>query len=791
MKIPRYKQLRALLGAVAILLIAVITIAVWRLGRESSPAPEYSGAASCRECHERFYQLWAPSHHGLAMQPFSAEFAGTQLAAQRDEVVIGDYRYRVEIEGGTGWVRESGPEGTHRYAIEHVLGGKNVYFFLTPLGRGRLQVLPLGFDVREQQWYDITASMVRHFHDVEDEALDWRERPLTFNTSCYGCHVSQLSTNYDLESDSYHTVWLEPGINCETCHGPGAGHIRACEENPDCSGDELAIISQRNLTTEQTNASCAPCHAKMIPITTGFRPGDRFFDHYDLVTLEHPDFYSDGRDLGENYTYTLWLMSPCVAAGQLGCQHCHTSSGRYRHTGDRANEACMPCHEQRVRQAADHTHHAADGPGNVCVSCHMPKTEFARMQRSDHSMRPPVPAATVQLGSPNACNLCHSDRDAAWAERWVRAWHAHDYQAPVLEAAGLIQAARERDWTWLVEMLAYIGSPERDVVVATSLVRLLASCDREEKWSTLVQALKDRSPLVRAAAASGLAFNPTPSTRDALMRAVQDEYRLVRVRAAYALSTYPGELLAGRDLRWFNGALEEYLASLESRPDDWASHYNKGNYYLDHGEVELAIYSFEMATRLQPRAVEPLVNLSLAYNLLGENVKAEESLRRALSIEPSHVAANLNLGLLLAELGREDEAEGALRAVLAVDPGSAVAAYNLGILAADHDLEAAIGWCRKARELAPSEAKYAYTHAYYLHESGAREAARRVLEETIERHAAYGEAYLLLGAIYEGREELESASALYQRALGVEAISARDRYRLAARLEALQARSER
>jgi hypothetical protein len=53
-------------------------------------------------------------------------------------------------------------------------------------------------------------------------------------------------------------------------------------------------------------------------------------DHYDLITLENPDFYADGRDLGENYTYTSWLMSPCLKSGKLHCVTCHTSSGRYR-----------------------------------------------------------------------------------------------------------------------------------------------------------------------------------------------------------------------------------------------------------------------------------------------------------------------------------------------------------------------------------------------------------------------------------------------------------------------------
>ena len=53
------------------------------------------------------------------------------------------------------------------------------------------------------------------------------------------------------------------------------------------------------------------------------------------------------------------------------------------------------------------------------------------MLRTDHSMRPPAPAATVAFKSPNACNHCHRDRDTAWSERAVKAWYPQDYQAAV------------------------------------------------------------------------------------------------------------------------------------------------------------------------------------------------------------------------------------------------------------------------------------------------------------------------------------------------------------------------
>ncbi|MBE0618959.1 MAG: hypothetical protein IH608_13710, partial [Proteobacteria bacterium] len=367
----------------------------------------YAGSASCRECHEKFYQLWSTSMHGLAMQPYTAAFAKETLTPQQWPIAIGKHTYRVDLDEGA--VIEAGPSGTKKYGIEYVLGGKNVCYFLTPLEKGRLQTLPVAFDVNKKDWFDTAASGVRHFPaGGQGEAVDWQHYTYTFNTACYSCHVSQLDTNYDIATDTYHTTWTEPGINCETCHGPAAGHNTIARATP--KGQplaELRIISTKTMTTAQRNDLCSGCHAKASPLTPAYRPGERFYDHYDLATLEDPDFYPDGRDLGENYTLTSWSMSPCAKAGALDCMHCHTSSGRYRFKQEKFNNACLPCHEDKVQNPAAHTHHPAESQGSRCVSCHMPMTVFARMNRSDHSMLPPTPAATLAYQSPNACNLCH------------------------------------------------------------------------------------------------------------------------------------------------------------------------------------------------------------------------------------------------------------------------------------------------------------------------------------------------------------------------------------------------
>ena len=132
------------------------------------------------------------------MQPYSDEFAQRQLTPQEKEIVIKKNRYRADLKSGV--VVEKGPKGTKKYKIEHVLGGKNVYYFLTLLKKGRLQTLPLAYDVNKKEWLDTAASGVRHIPGEQpDQPVDWKDSPYTFNTACYGCHVSQLSTNYDPE----------------------------------------------------------------------------------------------------------------------------------------------------------------------------------------------------------------------------------------------------------------------------------------------------------------------------------------------------------------------------------------------------------------------------------------------------------------------------------------------------------------------------------------------------------------------------------------------------------------
>ena len=740
---------------VALLMIVLVVFSLFIVVPVSADAGKgaaYAGSVSCRECHEKFYQLWSTSMHGLAMQPYSAVFAKEKLTPQQRIITVDKIRYRADINEGV--VIETGPRGKKKYPIEHVLGGKNVYYFLTPFKKGRLQTLPVAYDVNKKEWFDTAASGIRHFPGGElGQTVSWKESPYTFNTACYSCHVSQLSTNYDAKTDTYHTKWSEPGINCETCHGPSGEHNRIAKATP--KGDplpELRIIRTKTMTKEQRNDLCSGCHAKASPLTPEYKPGERFFDHFDLVTLEDPDFYPDGRDLGENYTLTSWRMSPCAKSGKLDCMHCHTSSGRYRFKKEKFNDACMPCHEDKVKNPTTHSHHVAESEGSKCISCHIPMTSFARMNRSDHSMQPPAPSATLAYKSPNACNLCHSDKNAEWADKYVRQWRTRDYQAPLLKRAELIDAARKHDWFKLPEMLDYIEDKDHDEVFATSLIRLISSAqDQKVLPALIIIAAKDLSPLVRAAAVQALGLIPTTESLKALVEATGDEYRLVRIRAAAGIAAFPQMTAPPKYQAQLMKANEEYLASIAARPDQWTSHYNMGNYQLSRGETKNAAVSYQAALKLEPQAIMAMVNLSIAYAQMGENSKAEQSLKQALKIAPDNAAANFNMGLVKAESKELKLAEKYLRQAIISDPRMAQAAYNLCIITAKDRISEAVTWCRQAAELRPQEPRYSFILAFYLNQKGDRDEAVRTLKAIIEKYPGYKDAGMLLAEISSGK----------------------------------------
>jgi hypothetical protein len=213
-----------------LLFITIISVAFFSCTKRQPAGEqknEFTGSGSCIECHAKFYELWSTSHHGKAMQPLDKLFLQNEKLLASEDFSIEGKNYRMVLTDSTMTMVETDGAKIVNYPVSWVLGGKNVFYFLTALDRGKLQTIPLAYNLNSKTWYNNPQSALRHFPEgPADQALPWKDRMYNFNTSCYSCHVSQLENNFDLASDSYNSVWKEAGINCETCHGPSSEHVR-------------------------------------------------------------------------------------------------------------------------------------------------------------------------------------------------------------------------------------------------------------------------------------------------------------------------------------------------------------------------------------------------------------------------------------------------------------------------------------------------------------------------------------------------------------------------------------
>src|SRR5712675_744894 len=109
-----------LAAVLAMAAIAAAGFSLWaRRTARAHPADSFVGSSSCRNCHEPFYQLWSTSHHGLAMQPYSAELVRRAQFTASPEIRVGAAFYKAELNEKGGWVVERDAEGERRYPIEH------------------------------------------------------------------------------------------------------------------------------------------------------------------------------------------------------------------------------------------------------------------------------------------------------------------------------------------------------------------------------------------------------------------------------------------------------------------------------------------------------------------------------------------------------------------------------------------------------------------------------------------------------------------------------------------------
>ena len=142
--------------------------------------------------------------------------------------------------------------------------------------------------------------------------------------------------------------------------------------------------------------------------------------------------YKDGRFRETTFIGEAFMRSACFLRGSAQCASCHNPhpgdansnpvSLKFRRNPDMM---CLQCHQSFAQRISQHTHHAEESPGSRCTACHMPPIMNALLFRAASHQISDIPKAdpVTRFGvdqSPNACLICHRDRDAAWLTAQLR-----------------------------------------------------------------------------------------------------------------------------------------------------------------------------------------------------------------------------------------------------------------------------------------------------------------------------------------------------------------------------------
>jgi len=704
---------------------------------------DYVGSNKCNACHQAQYQAWQSSDHERAMQEAT------------NNTVLGDFNNASITQYGVTstfykkndkfMVRTEGKDGKlHDYQIQYTFGVEPLQQYLIAFPGGRFQALSLAWDARPkeqggQRWFHLYPNeKISH-----TDELHWTGISQNWNGMCADCHSTNLQKNYNAPIKTFNTQWSEINVACEACHGPGSNHVKWAQRAPGWEKynpqkglvlnlDERVGVSWKvssktgNATRSQKRVThkeidmCARCHARRSPITSQYDFRESFLDQYKPDLLRAGMYYADGQINDEVYVYGSFLQSKMYHAG-VTCSDCHEPHTlKLRAAG---NGVCLQCHQGNKYDQASHHNHKAGSSGASCPECHMPPKNYMVVDpRHDHSMRIPRPDISLKLGTPNACNNCHQNKNAQWAATQTNNWYGKRVIQPTFQNYAFTLQAARHDFANAGQMLAELIHNENAPAIArATALSEIGPYLSGDTIDVISMGAADQSPLLRAASLQALEHTPINIRIRFAFSMLDDPVRLVRIEAARVLASFPAGELPAKEQKLLSQATQEYLQSQLANADRHEAQTNLGNLYAASGDEAKALTAYQTA----------------------------------ISLNPAYIPAYVNFADFYRSRNQEDKAAQLLREAIAKNPNSAVLHHALGLsLVRQKNQKKSLDELRLASTLDPANARYVYVYAVALNSSGNTQGALAVLQKAQQQHPNNRDIYSALLALQsdKGRE---------------------------------------
>jgi predicted CXXCH cytochrome family protein len=692
---------------------------------EAPASPRFVGSEACAQCHQAEARLWRASQHRHAMDHAT------------EKTVLGDFaeasfdhngvRSRFFREGDRFIVETDGPDGKiAAFEVKFTFGIDPLQQYLVEFPDGRIQALSIAWDTRPkaaggQRWFHLYPNEpIGH-----DDVLHWTRLNQNWNFMCAECHSTGVAKNYNAANDTFATDFAEISVGCEACHGQGSRHVawaRAQQSwwpfgkpNEPTKGLAVAFDERTDITWQpdprtgkprrriapatlrKEVETCGRCHARRATFSEDWVPGRWLSDTHLVAPLSRDLYFADGQMQDEVYNYGSFKQSRMFAAG-VTCSDCHEPhAAKLRAEGD---NVCLQCHAGATYASSSHHHHDRVSPPVACVSCHMPmRTYMVIDARHDHGFRVPRPVGSVKLGTPNACNACHADKSVQWAADAVEAWQAardgFQTYGPAFHAAWADQPDAEK------LLSAVAASADTPAFARAGALTELASRLSPANIKLAQAGLADADPMVRIGALDMLAGVPGSQLWRLVAPLLADPVRGVRLRVVELIAEVPAASIPPADRERFERAVSEFIAAQRLNADRPEARTTLANLYVRLGRDSDAEAEYRAALRLSAQFVPAALHLAELDRLRGRDGDGEQVLRTAIAASPRDAGLHHALGLALTRLKRRDEGLAELR---------------------------------RATELDPGQARYAYVYAVGLYSAGRTEEAVALLKASLAQH---------------------------------------------------------
>jgi hypothetical protein len=319
----------------------------------AAPAFEYAGSSSCAACHQEIFKAWKKTPHArMTRTPQEIPYLNA--------------------------IPDAGFEGL-RGQLKFVLGSHYVHRFVAEAS-GTLVVLPGIFDLHERQW-------------LKARDFGWQKR--YYLKQCAGCHT----TGYTVPEETF----IEIGVGCESCHGPGLTHVRTLSPE--------FIVNPAKLAPERREMLCESCHTSGVDTTggycfpVGYRPGEDLTPFFFGLTPkpgQTPDTFAGDETYNDRRRQWEFLQARLFLAKGLTCDYCQNFRNyKTENNSDYLthSEYCLTCHRDRQD-------HPTENPGKNCVSCHAPmRTRDGKsFSIHDHKFCFQTPELTAPTGPPSTAS---------------------------------------------------------------------------------------------------------------------------------------------------------------------------------------------------------------------------------------------------------------------------------------------------------------------------------------------------------------------------------------------------